>query len=954
MKKILLPLFLILTHICVGQVDLNLGLRAYYPFSGNANDVSGNGNNPVFNNATLTADRFGNPNSAYHFNGINSYMRINNNASINTTNTLSIVAWVKPLGFYMGQCHGNSIMMKGDQDYLTGNYLMRYDDNAYTNGTNCSNPVVDIDHQNIYGAGVQQAPPGYLPYVQTNQWYNIIITYDGTTIKLYIGCELKATSAQGSATFTNAYDLYFGKLNNSSFPYWLNADLDEIRIYDRALTNDEINVLGSCTILNGCGSWLQTQAVGQSVTVGDLDVSGDQITVEANFNCSSFPIVGPSQWEDIVSKHSNTTDANYILRMDLAGINTSTGHHLTPPPASCFDLTLHKTYHVALVYDGSMLKLYRNGVVISQKAATGPLVLNNWLTTIGDYAVNNPVGTNFMGYINEVKIWNVARTQAELQTYMTASLPNPSTQVGLLGYYVFDDLLNKQGNPAWNGTLNGGASINTTNPNCALTPSLAFTASAGNDTSYCSNSPIVHRLQGNGNGNYSWSPAAFLNDPTIQNPVATIATTTTFYLTVSTPGSATCTATDSVTVYVNPLPVVQAMIDTAICQNSSLILTTTSNATSFQWSPAGFVDNPNIANPVFIGATSQRMYVTGNTGPGCSSIDSIDVTVKPAPTINTISDTTLCLGQTVTLITTGGQTYSWSPAAGLSDPAIANPVFSGNSGQTYTVTGIGSNGCSGTDMVAVDISSPASLKQPPSFAACQKQTVQLQGNNGNLYNYLWSPATYLSSSTAVNPFANPPQTTTYTVVISDTKCGFDSTFTTLLTVVPAPVINARKSNDIDCAFRSAVLQASGGNQYLWTPATGLSNATIASPIVNTTVTQTYKVQVTDAYGCSNTDSVTVFANYTASLARYMPNAFTPNGDGKNDCYGLKNWMYINNLRFFIFNRFGEQVFGTANPGKCWDGMHKGKPALPGTYVYVITAQTECGTEEQKGSFLLLR
>ena len=66
-----------------GQVDLTNGLRAYYPFSGNAQDASGNNNNPVFNNATLTADRFGKPGSAYHFNGIDNYMKILNSPSLN-------------------------------------------------------------------------------------------------------------------------------------------------------------------------------------------------------------------------------------------------------------------------------------------------------------------------------------------------------------------------------------------------------------------------------------------------------------------------------------------------------------------------------------------------------------------------------------------------------------------------------------------------------------------------------------------------------------------------------------------------------------------------------------------------------------------------------------------------------------------------------------------------------
>ena len=192
------------------------------------------------------------------------------------------------------------------------------------------------------------------------------------------------------------------------------------------------------------------------------------------------------------------------------------------------------------------------------------------------------------------------------------------------------------------------------------------------------------------------------------------------------------------------------------------------------------------------------------------------------------------------------------------------------------------------------------------------------------------------------------------MLVTDNKCGFDSTFTTVLTILPAPVVNAGKSNDLDCAFKSAQLSASGGNQYLWSPATGLSSTTIPNPVATPANTQTYTVLVTDAFGCTNTASVKVFADNTASLARYMPNAFTPNGDNHNDCYGLKNWMYIRQLQFFIFNRYGEQVFATANPNTCWDGTYKGKPALAGTYVFVIKAQTACGTEEQKGSFILIR
>ena len=1169
MRKLLLPLLLI-ANIAFGQVDLNLGLRAYYPFSGNANDISGNNNNPVFNNATLTADRFGNPNSAYHFNGIDKYMRIPDHSTLNMGNTMSIALWVKPTGYNTGPCYTNMLVMKSSAATLQSNYHVRFGD--IYNG--CTSPSTTEERFAGNNAVAQT------PFVQLNQWYSVVWTSDGITEKIYVNCVLRESVPAGGIAYSNTFDLLFGLNVNPSFPYWLDGDLDEVRLYNRALNQDEVNVLGGCVTpltcnnwlrtqavgqsvtvgdldisgnqmtiegnfncsafpvstgniweeivskhsvttdcnyalrmnlgaitttngffrtppfpsascdsnflnktyhaamvyngstlkfyrngflmsqipatgnlilnnllttigdyafnnpqgtnfqgylneiriwnvartqsqiqtymntsipnpatqpgllayytfdnlvnkqgnatwngtLNGgatinntnpnctfiadscvavvtCNNWLRTQAVGQSVTVGDLDISGNQITVEANFNCSSFPPTRPDKQEDIVSKHANTTDINYVLRMDLAGITTTNGQFLTPLP--CDNLVTNKTYHVALVYDGSNLKLYRNGIVISQIAAAGNLILNDWLTTIGDYAVNNPVGTNFLGYINEVRIWNVARTQAQLQTYMNAPLPNPTTQTGLQGYYTFDDLLNKQGNPAWNGTLNGGASINNINPNCTFTPEQGITANAGADTYFCSSGTVSHTLQGSGNGTYSWSPAMYLNNPNIQNPTATVSATTTFYLTV-TGSPSVCTGTDSVTIYVNPPPVINTIADTTICRLSPLVLNTTSTATTYLWSPANYVSNPTISDPNFIGSNSQRLYVTGSTGPGCFAMDSVDVFVNPLPVVQTLVDTTLCSAQNIILTTTGAQTYSWSPATGLSNPNIASPVFSGTTTQTYTVTGTGGNGCKNTDIITIDFSSPDSLKQPPSFTICQKQSVLLDGNNGTRMSYLWSPATYLSNATIINPLANPPQTTVFNVLITDNTCGFDSVFTTSLTVLPAPVINAGKSNDIDCANKSSTLFASGGNQYLWSPSTGLNNPSISNPVATPANTQNYTVLVTDAFGCTNTRSITVFADKTASLARYMPNAFTPDGNGINDCYGLKNWMYIQKLQFFIFNRFGEQVFATSNPTVCWNGTYKGQPALAGTYVYVIKAQTNCGEEEQKGSFILIR
>jgi len=463
-KKIVFVILLLTSRSLFAQVNLNLGLRAYYPFTGNANDVSGNNNNPNFNNATLTADRFGNANSAYHFNGTNSYMRIPNSATLNTTNKISLGVWVKPTGFYAGPCHGNNVLMKGDADNSPGLYLLRYDDNYFTNSNNCVNPAPDVAHENFYSVNPPLSTPGYTPYVQLNQWQSVVYTYDGTTARIYINCQLRLTANISVASFTNSFDLFFGKLNNASFPYWFNGDMDEIRIYDRALNQDEVNVLGDCPAADPCKTWAALPSEPAYVDIGDLDISGTQLTIEATANRTSFLSAGVFTNSDLVSKHTSTNDANYTLRPNYGFVATTNGFFSTPQ--AC-EISLNKTYHYAMVYDGATLKFYRDGYLMGQTAATGNLVLNNLNTTIGWIPSHN-LHENFVGFINEVRVWNVARTQAQIQANMTNSLPNPTTQPGLLAYYTFDDLQNKQGNSSWNGTLGGGASINATNPNCSF------------------------------------------------------------------------------------------------------------------------------------------------------------------------------------------------------------------------------------------------------------------------------------------------------------------------------------------------------------------------------------------------------------------------------------------------------------------------------------------------------
>ncbi|MFT3907938.1 MAG: LamG domain-containing protein [Ferruginibacter sp.] len=237
MKTIFCFLLLFMYSIAYSQADLGKGLMAYYPFNGNAKDMSGNNNDPAFNNAVLTTDHLGHPGSAYHFNGSNNYMKVPNSPSLNMKNQMSIAAWVRPTGWYTGPCYNNMLLMKGDEDYYPGNYSLRFSD-VYTG---CTSPTTTEERFNSFDAAASGSP-----ILQLNKWYSVVCTYDGKMIRTYVNCIARDSVLTRISSFKNFHDLYIGRMNNDQYPFWLNGDLDEVRIYNRVLNEDEVKEYGEC------------------------------------------------------------------------------------------------------------------------------------------------------------------------------------------------------------------------------------------------------------------------------------------------------------------------------------------------------------------------------------------------------------------------------------------------------------------------------------------------------------------------------------------------------------------------------------------------------------------------------------------------------------------------------------------------------------------------------------
>jgi hypothetical protein len=213
--------------------NLNYGLVAYYNFNnGNLNDSSGRGNNILFNNATVTSDRFGRAGNAYRFTG-GAYMRVPNSSTLSQTQ-ITLMAIVRVNAFYTGQYWANEIMMKGYQDQQNGVYGLRVQPVSfdYTKPLDTTREMFSGVYGNYNNASIMDS--SFL--VHGGDWNTVVYTYDGFVAKLYVNGRLDNTRTAPFGFNPTTNDLYIGKTENTTFPYYFDGAIDEIRIYSKVLS----------------------------------------------------------------------------------------------------------------------------------------------------------------------------------------------------------------------------------------------------------------------------------------------------------------------------------------------------------------------------------------------------------------------------------------------------------------------------------------------------------------------------------------------------------------------------------------------------------------------------------------------------------------------------------------------------------------------------------------------
>ncbi len=276
------------------------------------------------------------------------------------------------------------------------------------------------------------------------------------------------------------------------------------------------------------------------------------------------------------------------------------------------------------------------------------------------------------------------------------------------------------------------------NIGCEATDQMTLTvnplpqANAGPDHLVCAGVSVV--LEGSGGTSYVWSPSTYLDNANAQLPIATAETTTTYTVTVT--DNNQCSNTDQVTVTVNPLPIVDAGLDSLICPNASLILHAT-GANTYLWSPLVGLSDPQSANPAASPLQETTYIVTGTDANGCVNSDSVNISIFGVAANS--GDYVLCLNDSVQALVSGGATYSWSPTDGVSNPSSATPYLSPETTTNYLVSVTSTFGCLAETEVTVQVLILPIAGFVATFdASCDGIFASFDNLSANAQTYSWS------------------------------------------------------------------------------------------------------------------------------------------------------------------------------------------------------------------------
>ncbi len=401
-------------------------------------------------------------------------------------------------------------------------------------------------------------------------------------------------------------------------------------------------------------------------------------------------------------------------------------------------------------------------------------------------------------------------------------------------------------------------------------------------------------------------------------------------------------------------PITLAFRDTLICRNDILVLQA-GGIGNFSWSPLVNISNPNTATPT-VSPTATTTYFVDLDDNGCRNRDSVKINVVNFVSLQAMNDTTICRGDTIQLrVISDGLQYTWTPAGQFIDPTVQNPFAFTVVPTNYQVTAI-IGGCFSTDNILVTPVPYPSVSAGNDFYVCYNMSSILNGTtNGSSWS--WSPAAYLNNPVLLNPVVFAPRTTDFILTAYDTKgCPKPGRDTVRVTVLPKMNVDAGADTAV-VINQPLQLNATGGIAYTWSPGFNLSATNVPNPVALFDINSgniRYKVVGYSEEGCRDSAFIAVKVFKTLP-AVFVPTAFTPNNDGRNDLLrpiaaGMTSIDY-----FRIYNRWGQLLFSTSTNGHGWDGRINGQVQTTGTFVWAVKATDYTGKAYfQKGTVTLIR
>lgn len=643
--KAILLLFLALhyTPTVFAQGPVSSGLIAHYCFDGNADDAVGTKHSTVYG-AALTTDRLGRANRAYYFDGVNDYIQMPSDIWFSGDFTIS--GWIKVDSY------------KGFARFYEFGTGAPGDNVVYSptpTGWSATNDAFVIRRNTCTAYAEESAYAGPFPY---NKWVHVVTVFKGTTGSVWRdGANVTITSAFSAPPCSVMRTAcYFGKSPWSHDAYF-HGKMDDVRIYNRALSAAEIDTLFKLDMT--CIPCDAFKAGFKDSMISCYQYQFTDTSLLATKGIASwkweFGDGGTSTVKNPL--HSYSSNGSYTVRLI---ISDSLG---------CTD-TAYSTINISTTGfadagDDELLCLNDTGSAITTLNGSGGLSYN-WSPTTG---LDNPTA---------------AITKATIKT----------TTIYILTV-----------------TDNKGCRDSDT-LELIISPTANILARP-DKISACKGSSV--QLSATGGESYTWSPAKDLNNQLIENPILEVKETG--KITVIGIDKNGCKGFDTIEVLAYNNPVVKAMTsDTTICFGSKLPLIAT-GAKSYLWTPSSLLDSAAKSNPILTAIEPTTIYVEGIDTNGCKGLDTLAIYLFPKIQVEaSAADKHInCLNSRTYLSASNALSYYWEPTVFCETPQQANTFVSPTRNTLFTVTGLDNNGCQSSDTVTIYYDGTSSIKIANAF-----------------------------------------------------------------------------------------------------------------------------------------------------------------------------------------------------------------------------------------------